>query len=125
MNRLIKYWFPVFVWCSIIFYFSSIPNLSTGWGIWDTLLRKGAHLVEYAFLAYLLIRAFKKTTVLSLSALYAWSLRLSIFYALSDEIHQRFVPGREMSAYDLFIDSLGAVFAILLVSLKTAIPTDK
>lgn len=114
MNRLIKYWCPVFFWCGIIFYFSSIPNLSTGWGIWDIILRKGAHITEYAILTFLLMRAFRNTSNLSLLALSAWSLRLSIFYAFTDELHQGFVPGRENSVYDLLIDSLGAVFMVWL-----------
>lgn len=118
MNRLIKYWFPVFLWSGIIFYFSSIPHLSSGLGIWDLFLRKGAHLIEYGILTFLLIRAFRNTSNLSLSDLYAWSLRLSIFYAFTDELHQGFVPGRENSVYDLFIDSLGAVFVIWLSAWK-------
>ncbi len=121
MNRLIKYWSPVVLWCCLIFYFSSIPHLATPWGIWDTILRKGAHILEYVILTLLLIRAFHKTTNLSLRNIFAWSLRLSIFYALTDEIHQGFVPGRNTSVYDLFVDSLGVIFAIWLFTSKEII----
>jgi len=118
MKRLIKYWVPVFVWCSVIFYFSSIPHLSTGLGFWDLLLRKSAHFIEYGILTFLLMRAFRKTSNLSLTNLSAWSIRLSVFYAFTDEFHQGFISGRESSVYDIFIDSLGAVFMILLFSWK-------
>ncbi|MBU4129066.1 VanZ family protein, partial [bacterium] len=36
-----------------------------------------------------------------------------ILYALSDEIHQFFVPGREFDLWDLVADSLGIVFVAL------------
>lgn len=112
--RVSKYWFPVFFWGGVIFYFSGIPHLSSGLGIWDLFLRKVAHLTEYAILTWLLIRAFRHTTALSFPDFVAWSLRLSVFYAFTDEFHQGFVPGRESSVYDVFIDSLGAVFIVLL-----------
>ncbi len=115
MYRFLRYWFPVSIWCGVIFYFSSIPHLSSGLGVWDLFLRKIAHLIEYGILAFLLTRAFWNTGNLSLSDLCAWSLRLSIFYALTDELHQSFVPGRKNSIYDLFIDSLGAVIIVFLI----------
>ena len=45
-------WAPVVVWAAVIFAFSSVPNLGTGLGVWDLVLRKLAHLVEYAILGY-------------------------------------------------------------------------
>lgn len=119
--RVCRYWFPVFFWCSLIFYFSSIPYLSTGWGLWDLILRKCAHFAEYGILAFLLIRAFKYTTNLSWNSVYAWSLRLTIFYALTDEVHQNFIPGRDMSLYDLLVDSFGALFATWFVTFRNII----
>ena len=43
-------WLAVLVWCAVIFWFSSIPSLGTGLGAWDLLLRKAAHMTEYAIL---------------------------------------------------------------------------
>jgi VanZ family protein len=56
-SRALSVWLPVIVWAAVIFTFSSIPGLSTGLGGWDTLLRKGAHMTEYAILGALLLRA--------------------------------------------------------------------
>ena len=56
-SRLFTVWLPVIVWAAVIFTFSSIPSLSTGLGTWDTILRKGAHVTEYAVLGGLLYRA--------------------------------------------------------------------
>ena len=46
-SRALSIWLPVVAWAAVIFAFSSIPSLGTGLGVWDTILRKGAHLTEY------------------------------------------------------------------------------
>lgn len=40
-------------------------------------------------------------------------------YALSDEVHQIFVPGRACRIFDVFVDSCGASFGILIFILIT------
>ena len=52
-------WALVVAWAAVIFAFSATPNLSTGLGGWDLLLRKLAHMAEYAALAILLLRALR------------------------------------------------------------------
>ncbi|MBU1103711.1 MAG: VanZ family protein [Nanoarchaeota archaeon] len=39
---------------------------------------------------------------------------LSVIYGISDEFHQFFVPGRCTSLFDVFLDSVGIVFAIMV-----------
>ena len=56
-SRVLTVWLPVLAWAAVIFAFSSIPSLSSGLGVWDTVLRKGAHITEYAVLGALLYRA--------------------------------------------------------------------
>jgi VanZ family protein len=91
-------WLPVLVWAAVIFTFSSIPSLSTGLGAWDTLLRKGAHVTEYAILGALLLRALGRETP---------ALAVGIAYAATDELHQHFVRGRHASPFDVLIDAVG------------------
>ena len=57
---LVRAWLPVVVWCAVIFAFSAVPSLGTGLGTWDLVLRKLAHVTEYAILAVLLVRACHK-----------------------------------------------------------------
>ena len=72
-SRAFSAWLPVLVWAAVIFTFSSIPSLSTGLGGWDTVLRKGAHMTEYAILALLLFRALGSELPAFLFGLaYAW-----------------------------------------------------
>ena len=47
-------WLPVVAWAAVIFAFSSVPSLGTDLGTWDTILRKLAHVAEYAILGALL-----------------------------------------------------------------------
>ncbi len=106
-------WGPVFLWAGVIFYFSSIPNLNSGLGKWDWILRKGCHIGEYALLAGFLMRAIRGTWPLSNRRLVTLCLSLILVYAIADEFHQSFVPGRGMSARDVLIDVMSASLTIL------------
>jgi VanZ family protein len=95
-------WLPVVLWAGLIFALSSVPGLDSGLS-WDFPLRKVAHAAEYAVLGALLARA-----VSDLAALW-----LGIAYAVSDELHQAFVPGRAASLFDVGVDSVGVLVGIL------------
>jgi VanZ family protein len=97
-------WTPVVAWAALIFVLSSIPDLGTGLGGWDLVLRKIAHAAEFAVLGLLLLRAIGVTQL---------AVGLGIAYAVSDEIHQHFVPGRLGSPLDVVIDSVGVLAGVL------------
>jgi VanZ family protein len=99
LPRPVRLWLPVVVWALLIFTFSSIPSLSSGLGTADTVLRKAAHMCEYAMLAVLLFRALGD----ELLAFFG-----TLLYAASDELHQTFVRGRHGSPVDAGIDAIGA-----------------
>jgi VanZ family protein len=105
--RLLTHWLPVLLWAALIFGLSSIPSLSSGLGVWDTILRKGAHMTEYAILAALLARALGR-------ALPAFAL--AVAYSASDEFHQTFVRGRHGSPIDVGIDTIGILVGLGLWS---------
>jgi VanZ family protein len=102
---MLTVWLPVFAWAAVIFAFSSIPSLASGLGEWDTVLRKGAHITEYAILGALLYRA------LGVEAL---ALAIGIAYAATDELHQHFVRGRHASPIDVAIDAVGLSLGMLV-----------
>ncbi len=104
-SRLLTVWLPVLVWAAVIFAFSSIPSLSTGLGTWDTILRKSAHVIEYAVLGGLLYRALGRETL---------ALAAGIAYAATDELHQHFVRGRHASPVDVAIDAVGVAVGMLV-----------
>ena len=104
-SRLLTVWLPVVAWAAVIFTLSAIPSLSTGLGTWDTILRKGAHVTEYAVLGALLYRALGRE---------ALALAAGITYAATDELHQHFVRGRHASPVDVAIDAVGVALGMLL-----------
>jgi VanZ family protein len=110
-SRAVRLWAPVVVWAALIFALSSIPSLSSGLGVWDTVLRKCAHAAEYAVLGALLLRAFRARFP---------ALLLGVAYAASDELHQHFVRGRHASPFDVAIDTIGLAAGIVFVVHRTS-----
>ena len=104
-GTLVRLWLPVLAWAALIFALSSIPDLGTGLGGWDLVLRKLAHAAEYAILGALLVRATGRSGV---------ALAVGTLYAVSDELHQTFVPGRMGSPVDVAIDALGVACGVAL-----------
>jgi VanZ family protein len=100
-------WGPVVAWAAVIFGLSSIPSLSTGLETWDLVLRKLAHVVEFAILGALLLRAIAREPA---------AFALGSAYAATDEVHQAFVPGREGSPVDWLIDVVGVAAGVILLS---------
>ena len=80
---------------------------------WHLLIRKGAHFTEYAVLAALVANA------LRICGKLRWYLPviISAAYAVTDEIHQYFVPGRACRLLDVTIDTSGAVFGTAVFAL--------
>ena len=100
-----RLWLPVVAWAALIFALSSVPDLGTGLGGWDLLLRKLAHAAEYAVLGALLLRATGRRGL---------AFALGGLYAISDELHQMFVPGRMGRPLDVAIDALGVACGVLV-----------
>jgi VanZ family protein len=101
----VSLWLPVLVWAGLIFGFSAIPSLSSGVSI-DEILRKAAHVTEYAMLAFLLWRATQDAAAAFFGA---------VLYAATDEFHQAFVRGRHGAPRDIVFDATGAFLALLIV----------
>lgn len=76
---------------------------------WQTAVRKTAHFSEYALLGFLTAAAFH---TYKLKRVCRWLLppAVCLLYAVSDEVHQLFVPGRAGRALDVMIDSAGGIF---------------
>lgn len=104
-NPKIGKWLPVFLWAGVIFFFSSLPQQKvTETFFTDFLIKKFAHISEYAILFALTFRAAEKKFLITFI--------LVILYSISDEIHQAFVPGRSSKISDVFIfDLAGANIA--------------
>ena len=100
----LRLWAPVVVWAAVIFALSSLSDLGTGLGTWDLVLRKIGHAAEFAVLGALLARALRSDGA---------AFAAGVAYAVSDEIHQHYVPGRVGAWYDVAIDAAGVALGIL------------
>ena len=134
---LFRYWLPLLVWMLVIFTASGdrmsfdhssriigpflhwlLPHLSdAAVHAVIVIVRKGAHVTEYAVLALLLWHALRKPPEPNTPA-WRWSqaglaLALAALYAAGDEIHQTFVPSRQGSVWDVLLDTTGAAIGLL------------
>jgi hypothetical protein len=105
MGRIGRYAPPIAV-MAVIFALSATPDLSSGLGRWDLVLRKAAHITVFAVLWLTLARAMHwRRPVLATV--------IALLYACSDEYHQTFVEGRHGSPVDVAIDAIGMGLAAL------------
>lgn len=77
------------------------------------LVRKLAHLVEYFILGLLFINVIKDYTSISLKK-GLLILGGCFLYALTDEGHQMFIPGRDGKIIDVLIDTFGSLLGIFV-----------
>jgi hypothetical protein len=110
-KKIILYWLPVVIYAGFIFTISSV----SGKDIPGLFIHQDVvfHLLEYAVFALLITRAMKGCY--SRMARVKRLLLVMIFvlgYALLDEFHQSFVPGRTASLVDVATDVVGSFLAV-------------
>lgn len=137
MKRILA-WIPALLWMGVIFMMSAMPGNVSGeqsgrimklvlgviaflfgegaaaalpMDILHVLIRKAAHMTEYAILFFLSVRALRHSGARRprLAALV-----LCACYAATDEGHQAFVGGRGPSVIDVGIDTIGAGLALCI-----------
>ncbi len=114
----VRYAAPL-AWMGFIFWLSSQPSLpSAPDPLFDLVLKKVGHAVLYAILALLWSWALEREA-LPPARRARLAVIAAILYAVLDELHQAFTPGRHPTITDVGIDSVGAIVAMKLVP-----PTD-
>ena len=141
MRSFARYWLPPLAWMALIWIVSSdigSADHSVGpfaWIIgtlfpWATpaqaelahkVVRKIGHMVEYAVLAVLWFRTLYADRRLQPTPSALGALAISVAWAITDEVHQSFVPSRTASALDVTFDSAGAVVILLMLYARTTI----
>lgn len=107
--QLLWLWVPVALDAALIYYLSSIPQLPSPPGPFSD---KHFHFASYALLAALLVRALASARLRNITTRVAIAaFALATLYGMTDEFHQRFVPGRTYALDDLAADALGAAAA--------------
>lgn len=117
LKLVVSYYLPVVLWAFAIFLVSAQSSLpSPEVATLDFLIKKTGHMVVYGVLYFLIFRAWLKSTHdsnRSQKALLIGPFILCLLYAISDEVHQSFVPGRFPSARDVGFDMLGSGLVFL------------
>ena len=83
----------------------------------ERVIRKIAHFSIYTLVGFLLMALLSTYENIKRKNQIYISTMLGISYAISDEIHQSFTPGRGPKITDVFIDSLGVFFGIIVILL--------
>lgn len=114
-KRHILSWLAVLIWMGLIYYLSSVPSLHSGLpSMWDLVLRKGAHIIEYFVLTVLVWNALRHWHIWRVVSLQLATV-IALIYAMIDEYHQSFVLGRSGNWNDVGIDAIGIVLALVVV----------
>ena len=111
MRFALSRWAPALIWMTAIFVASGTPASEIPqFGTMDFAVKKGGHFLAYGLLAL----AYRRGLGWEKGRLPAAWL-LAVIYALLDEFHQSFVPGRHPSFIDaLLFDGGGALTALAL-----------
>ena len=104
---------------ALIFLLSAQPDLDSGLGTLDLILRKLAHATEYALLTLLWAWALRPATRWNVPA----AALIALAYAASDEFHQTFVEGRQGALTDVLFDAAGVLIAVALLRYHRALRT--
>jgi VanZ family protein len=120
IKTIIARWGLALLWMAVIFASSATPSYHLPrFGALDFIVKKGGHMLAYALLALLYRRGLGGGARRGV-----WAWVLAVAYALLDEFHQSFVPGRQPSLVDaLLFDGGGAAAALTitwLISRKKA-----
>jgi len=113
LNKQLLYWFPVYFYMIFIFYLSSqsVVPIMGGDIVGLNLSDYVKHSFEYFILSLLVYRAVSNHKVKINSEIL--TVILSGVYAISDEVHQLFIPGRQFSLLDILADLIGIIIAII------------
>jgi VanZ family protein len=107
LMRLLGRFLPPLALMGLIFFLSAQPDLKSGLGLADLILRKALHAAEFGLLWFLWLRALRWRAP-------GWAAIITLGYAASDEVHQAFVRDRVGSPLDWLLDAAGVVVAYWL-----------
>jgi VanZ family protein len=138
VRSFLKFWLPVIAWMIFIFVGSTdllsaehtsrfigpflrwiIPDVSNATiASVQLVVRKCAHVTEYAILAAVLFRAFRQGQP-RIGRVLVLSFFIAAAYAALDEFHQSFVASRTGSPWDVTIDCIGALAGLAIYLIAT------
>ena len=117
LKRILLHYLPVCLWMILIFYLSSQQKISVSpTYILNFIIFKSLHITEYSILYFLWWWAISNKKTVFKQQNYFWAGVASLVYAMSDEIHQTFVPTREGTLRDIIIDGIGIIIMYIIIN---------
>jgi len=107
-RSVLALWGPFLAALGVIFWLSSLSDIPAARHVWDKLL----HVVGYAGLGVLALRAFHGGLARPRPVPTALAGIAVVLWGISDEIHQHFVPGRDASGLDVLADAIGFLVGV-------------
>lgn len=114
-RSILTLWGPFVGALAVVFWLSSLSQVPGAHYFWDKLL----HVVGYAVLGVLALRAFHGGFEFPRLAPTLRAAAVVILWGISDEFHQSFVPGRDASPWDVLADAIGFALAVSWLALAT------
>ena len=112
-KHFLFYWFPIFVYCTLIYIQSSYPSPEEVPQL--PYIDKVLHFAAYALLSALFLRALKMLPIKdNIRLITILGITLSSLYGISDEIHQHYVPYRDADIMDALADIIGSIFGVYI-----------
>jgi len=127
-QAFVTHWIPLITWLLFIFLISSIHGSKFRLLPFNTIMEVNIegllsyrqaifHIGEYGLLAILMYRVLKLQLNHFNGFIYLLSFVITILYAISDEAHQYFVPGRFATLIDIIFDTIGIILGLCYIYL--------
>ncbi len=115
-NKIAAVYIPLIIYWIVLLTATSLPSQDLpNVGVSDKIEHFSAYLILAVLLNLTLIVQNKFETLRKYSSLS--TLTIIAFYALFDELHQLFIPGRDCEALDWVADFIGAILGIILINI--------
>lgn len=121
MVQVFWYWAPAVLYAGVIFYLSSqsYPEEHLPSFLFEDVSDKVLHAVEYGILAFLCCRAFRAAAgPTAVRQAVVLAIVTASAYGITDEVHQAFVPLREVSWQDWLADTIGAAIGAAIGAIR-------
>lgn len=115
-NKIVAVYIPLIIYWLVLLTATSLPSKDLpNTGVSDKIEHFSAYLILAVLLNLTLVVQNKFETLKKYPSLS--TLTIIAFYALIDELHQLYIPGRDCEALDWVADFIGAILGIVLINI--------